>query len=94
LYTKQTTIVNRTGLHARPGLEFVNAAKKFTSVITVAKLDGEGNTVKSCSAKSIVHVVTMILNKGASVELSAEGPDEAGAVDTLVSLIEEGFGDL
>ncbi|MDR1893672.1 MAG: HPr family phosphocarrier protein [Spirochaetales bacterium] len=94
MYAKKTTIINRTGLHARTANEFVKAAKSFSSEITVKKLDERGETVKSGSAKSVVHVVTMILNKGTPVELTAQGPDEREAVENLVSLIEEGFNDL
>ncbi len=42
----------------------------------------------------MVLVMTQGFNKGTLVELSAEGEDEAQAVDALVALIESGFGEL
>jgi len=72
----------------------VGEAGKFEAKITLNKLDENGRTVKSCPAKSIVHLLSMALSKGTSIELAAEGPDESQAVDTLTDLIAGGFGEL
>lgn len=90
MYTKQTTIVNKTGLHARPAAEFTRAATKYLSDIKIVNLDRN----KEGDAKSIISVMTMLLSKGTNVEIRAEGDDEQVAVDTLVQMIEEGFGEL
>ncbi len=94
MYAQKTTIINRTGLHARPANLFVMAAKNFKSDIQMHKFNEKGENVKSCPAKSIVSVLTMQLTKGTHIEIVAEGQDETQAVDTLVALIESGFDDL
>ncbi|MDR2144244.1 MAG: HPr family phosphocarrier protein [Treponema sp.] len=94
MYAKKTVIINKSGIHARPGSRFVREAKKFVSDITISKLDAEDKPVKSCPAKSIVQVMAMMLSRGTRVELSAEGEDEQNAVDSLVALIDSGLNDL
>ncbi len=89
MVTKQTTIINQTGLHARPASEFVSTATKFKSKITVKRAGSD----KEANAKSIVFVLSLGLTRGTAVEISASGEDEAQAVDTLVALIESGFGE-
>ena len=86
---KQTTITNKTGLHARPASEFVAAATKFKSKITIKRIDSD----KEANVKSIVFVLSLGLTRGTQVEIAASGEDEAEAVDTLVALIESGFGE-
>jgi phosphocarrier protein len=94
MYAKKTTIINKSGLHARPGSFFVREAKKFASEITITKLDGEGNPLKNSSAKSIALVMAMMLTKGTQIEISAQGEDEQTAVDTLTALVDAGLNDL
>lgn len=91
MYKKETMIINKTGLHARPATEFVNCAKQFGSKITI-KRGGDENE-KSFNAKSMVTLMTLALKKGESVVVSAEGDDEVRAVDALVELLEGGFGE-
>ena len=87
MYTRATTIINETGLHARPASDFTRAAAAFASDITLNRL-GEDRVI---NAKSTVHLLTLGLDKGSEIEISAEGPDERVAVDALISLIESGF---
>ena len=91
MYKKTTRVINKTGLHARPGSDFVNAAKKFASKITIRRLDEDEEPV---NAQSIAFVLSLGIGKGIEVELAASGEDEQLAVDTLVDLINGGFGDL
>jgi phosphocarrier protein len=91
MYKKTTTVINKTGLHARPGSDFVNAAKKFASKITIRRLDEDEDPV---NAKSIAFVLSLGIGKGIEVELAASGEDEQTAVDTLVDMINGGFGDM
>lgn len=88
VYTKKITILNQTGLHARPASIFVSKANSFQSDITINKLDENGVVIKSCPAKSIVLLLTLALSKGTRVELSADGTDEKQAVEALADLIE------
>ncbi len=87
---RTTIIINETGLHARPAAQFVHLAKTFESNIQVRNLTKGGSYV---SAKSIIRLLTAELCKGNTMELSAEGPDEAAAADALIALIATGFGE-
>ena len=90
MYQKTVTVKNSTGLHARPASMFIAEAKKFESSITIG-LEGEE---KSVNAKSMVKLLTLGICQGQAVVISAEGSDEAAAVDTLVEMINGGFGEL
>ena len=90
MYKKEATVINPSGLHARPASDFVKEAKKYASNITIRRLDKEAEGV---NAKSIMRLLTAGISKGIRIELSAEGADEAEAVDALVALIESGFGE-
>lgn len=89
MYEKKTTIVNKTGLHARPAAQFVSAAKHYSSKITITNLKS-GN---SADAKALIKLMTLALVQGTEVNLSAEGEDAMKAVDELAALIESGFGE-
>jgi phosphocarrier protein len=90
MYKKTTTVINATGLHARPGSDFVHEAAKFGSKVTIRRLDEEGDPV---NAKSIAFVLSLGIGKGVGVELAAEGPDEKEAVDSLAAFIDGGCGE-
>jgi phosphocarrier protein len=84
MYSRQTVIQNATGLHARPAHEFVAAASKYHSKISIRNLtlnNGEANV------KSIVKLMILSLNKGSTIEITANGDDEKEAVDALISLV-------
>ncbi len=88
MIAKQLEIKNKTGLHARPASDFVLAAKKFESKITVGR---EGGT--PVNAKSVVRLLAEGIGQGEKIELSADGADEAEAMEALTALIESGFGE-
>ncbi len=90
MYKKQIQITNPSGLHARPGSDFVNLAKKFESTIKLHRLD---KPEKIANAKSIVFVLSLGIKKDMIIEIEANGTDEEKAVEELVSLIEGGFGE-
>ena len=90
MYSRSTIIQNPTGLHARPATEFVAASKKYASRITLCATEHPEETV---NAKSIVLLLSLGLSKGTSVTLTANGGDEAAAVDALIALIDSGFGE-
>ncbi len=89
MYKQITNVFNETGIHARPATEFVSTAKKFQSTITVRRTD----TNSVANAKSVVRILAAGLKKGTEIEIAAEGCDEQSAVDTLVRLVESGFGE-
>ncbi|MDR3192487.1 MAG: HPr family phosphocarrier protein [Treponema sp.] len=90
MYKKTATVINATGLHARPGSDFVHEAAKFTSKVTIRRLDEAGDPV---NAKSIAFVLSLGIGKGIDVELAADGPDEKEAVDSLIAFIDGGCGE-
>ena len=90
MVSKQTTIVNATGLHARPASTFVAEAKKFKSKVTIKDVDKD---VPATNAKSIMMLLAAGLGCGAKVEISCDGEDEQAALDALVALVESGLGE-
>lgn len=87
---KQVLVSNPSGLHARPGAEFVKVANTFKSTIKIMKTD---NPAKLVNAKSIIFLLSLGIKKDTLVELQAEGEDEVTAVETLCALIESGLGE-
>jgi phosphocarrier protein HPr len=84
---RSVQIVNRNGLHARPAAEIVKAASRFKSDITIVRDDLEVN------GKSIMGVMMLAAEYGATLYLRAHGPDEDEAVNTLATLVANKFGE-
>ncbi len=84
---KIVVIKNATGLHARPAGMFVKKASEFKSSVEV-KCKG-----KSVNAKSIMGIMSLGLGKGEEIAICASGEDEELAVNSLVELVESGFGE-
>ncbi len=82
---KKVTIVNKTGLHARPATALVKLAGKFESEFFILM---HGYRV---NGKSILGVMTLAAEQGAEMELEIDGPDEEEAAKAIVALIESGF---
>ncbi len=90
MYAKKTTVKNRTGLHARPASDFVSAAGKFKNTqITIKRAGGD----EEANAKSIVMLLSLGLSQGEQVEIIGKGEEEVEAVDSLIALIDGGFGE-
>lgn len=84
---RSVQIVNKHGLHARPAAEMVKAASRFKSDITIARDDLEVN------GKSIMGVMMLAAEFGASITLRASGPDADEALDALSLLVSSRFGE-
>jgi phosphocarrier protein len=78
---------NKFGLHARPAAEFVKLANQFKSEILVRKYDLEVN------GKSIMGMMMLAAECGVEITVRAAGPDAEEAVNSLVQLVEQGFGE-
>ena len=87
MYKKDVTVTNKTGLHARPASEFAKTATRFKSDINILCKG------KAANAKSILNILAAGINAGTALTISADGPDEKEAVDTLVRLVESRFGE-
>jgi len=81
--TRDITIVNEMGLHARPAAQFVRRANGFRSEIWLVK-DG-----KRFSAASMIDVMRANVDCGTTVTLEANGPDAETAVERLAQLVRE-----
>ena len=92
MYSKKTTVINRTGLHARPASQFIEMAKRFSSRIQISNLslDDEDNIG---NAKSIISVLALGMGQGSQSEIFAVGEDEQEAVYSLIALVDSGFGE-
>jgi phosphocarrier protein HPr len=85
--TKEFTIINRLGLHARAAAQLVQAANRFQSEITVEK---EGMEV---NGKSIMGILMLAAPQGSRIRVGVQGEDEEQAMATLEKLINDGFGE-
>jgi phosphotransferase system HPr (HPr) family protein len=79
------TITNPLGLHARAAARFVHAASAFRSQIRVAR------GAREMDGKSIMGLLLLGASRGATITLSADGPDEAAALAALIDLVARGF---
>ena len=80
-------ILNKNGLHARPAAEIVKAASKFKSEITIVRDDIEVN------GKSIMGVMMLAAECGATITLRAQGPDADDAISAIASIVANKFGE-
>ncbi len=83
--TRELTIVNSLGLHARPAAMFVKTASRFKAEIWVEK-DGE-----QVNGKSIMGLMMLAAGNGSKLTVSAEGADAAEALDELARIVAEKF---
>ena len=84
---RSVQIRNANGLHARPAAEIVKLAAKFQSHVTISRDDVEVN------GKSIMGVMMLAAECGATIMLKAEGADAEAALDALDKLIASKFGE-
>jgi phosphocarrier protein len=84
---REAKIVNKLGIHARPAAEIVKTAGKFKSNITIVRDDLEVN------AKSIMGVMMLAAEFGATITLRATGEDAEAALDALSAVIANKFGE-
>jgi phosphocarrier protein HPr len=81
------TLVNQIGLHARPASMFVQTAARFQAAIQVSCAG------RTADAKSILQVLQLGAERGAVLQIRAEGEDAAAAVSALGELIASRFGE-
>jgi phosphocarrier protein len=85
--SRSVTVVNALGLHARAAARFVHVATRFESQIRV------GRDTKVMDGKSILGILLLAASRGTMLTVSATGVDETDAVNTLIALVESGFGE-
>jgi phosphocarrier protein HPr len=87
MITCTTTIVNKLGLHARASAKLTKLAGSFPCEVWMAK--GE----RRVNAKSIMGVMMLAAGMGSEVTLDTEGEREQEAMDALLALIADRFGE-
>jgi phosphocarrier protein HPr/phosphocarrier protein len=85
---RSATVCNELGMHLRSAGNFVRTAARFKARIRVGTED-----VGAVDGKSILGLVTLGAARGSVLTIQAEGPDETEALDTLIALVESGFGE-
>jgi phosphocarrier protein len=84
---REVQIINKNGLHARPAAEIVKLASKYKSEITMVRDDLEVN------GKSIMGVMMLAAECGATLMVRANGPDADQAVEAIAALVARKFGE-
>jgi phosphocarrier protein len=83
--TREFTILNKLGIHARPAALFVKTANRFACDIFVEK---EGEKV---NGKSIMGLLMLAAGPGTKLTVHAHGPDAHTAIGEIESLIKRKF---
>jgi phosphocarrier protein len=81
------TISNKLGLHARASAKFTELAGTFRSDVSMSR--GE----RSVNAKSIMGVMMLAAGLGSEVQIEVSGDDEQSAMDALLALVNDKFGE-
>jgi phosphocarrier protein HPr len=81
------TISNKLGLHARASAKLTKLAGSFQSDVFMTRNDRRVN------AKSIMGVMMLAAGIGSTVEIEVTGNDERAALDALLTLINDKFGE-
>ena len=86
---RTVTITNRLGLHARAAARLVRRASQFNSGVTLLRDD----TGETADGKSILSVLLLAASLGTSLIIKTDGDDEERAMNALVELVEQKFGE-
>ena len=81
-------IINPYGLHARPAMQLVEQANRFTCKIEIS------NGSLTVDAKSIMSVMRLAATQGTILKIAADGGDAEECVTALTELVWTGFGEM
>ena len=82
-----TTISNKLGLHARASAKLTKLAGSFPCEVWISR--GE----RRVNAKSIMGVMMLAAGIGSTVEIETNGADEQAAMDALLAMVADKFGE-
>ena len=85
--TRKVEIINRLGLHARAAAKFVQTAGHYGCDVLVAR------DAAPVNGKSIMAVMMLAASQGVTIEITTQGPEEDAALEALVSLVADRFGE-
>ena len=84
---QEVEIINKLGLHARASTKLTQTASQYKSEVWLERNNRRVN------AKSIMGVMMLAASKGSKIMVEASGPDEAAALESLLALINNRFGE-
>ncbi len=84
---RRVEITNKLGLHARAAAKVVHTSNGFNADVFI------GTDTEEVNAKSILGLLTLAATRGTSLTVRAQGSDEGAAVEALVRLFEDRFGE-
>jgi phosphocarrier protein len=87
MVSRSVVVANVLGMHARAAARFVHSASMFHARISVTR------GVQTVDGKSILGILLLAAARGSMIVVTADGPDEATALETLCRLVESGFGE-
>jgi len=87
MITRQITIINKLGLHARAAAKLVNCASGFMSSVFIERNSQRVN------GKSIMGVMMLAASQGSDLKIEVSGKDEHAAIEAIESLIHNRFGE-
>lgn len=87
VFFAEVTIPNKKGLHARASAQFVRCASSFTANVRVSR---EGHTV---GGTSIMGLMMLAAGQGHSIHIEVNGEEAKPAIEALIALVENGFGE-
>jgi phosphocarrier protein len=82
---RTVTVINPLGMHARAAARFVHAASGFAARIYVSR------DWRTMDGKSIMGLLLLAARQGSTITITADGPDEAEALEALCRLVDHGF---
>lgn len=85
--SKEFTIVNKLGLHARASATLVRVASKYAAEVTIGR-DGQ-----QVNGKSILGMMTLAAAQGTTVQVICKGDDEQAAIEAIGACIADRFGE-
>ena len=88
MVSQKVTVMNASGLHARPANAFVKEAVRHAGCNILIKKDG-----KTYMGKTIFSVLSACVKSGTENEMFADGNDEAQARQDMVSAVNSGLGE-
>ena len=80
-------IINKLGLHARAAAKLVSTATRFESSIKIAR------NGKEVDGKSIMAMMMLAAGKGTEIRIKTNGDDEKEAIEAIIELINNRFGE-
>ena len=87
MLTQETEIINKLGLHARASAKLTQLAGKFKCEVWMSK------GPRRINAKSIMGVMMLAAGKGSTIVVETDGDDEQQALEAILKLIADKFGE-